>query len=46
MASRTALGCLVRPEELTSPAPLASKAGRFVTGTVLMVDDGALATVF
>ena len=47
LAARTALGRWARPEELAGPALLlASEAGSFVTGTVLIVDGGALAKVF
>jgi NAD(P)-dependent dehydrogenase (short-subunit alcohol dehydrogenase family) len=42
-ADRTALGRWARPEELAGPALLlASEAGSFITGSVLLVDGGAL----
>ena len=47
LAARTALGRWARPEELAGPALLlASEAGSFISGTVLVVDGGALAKVF
>jgi len=47
LGSRTALGRWGKPEELAGPALLlASEAGSFITGTVLVVDGGALARVF
>jgi len=47
LASRTAFNRWARPEELAGPALLlASEAGSYVTGTVLVVDGGALARVF
>jgi len=47
LAARTALGRWAQPEELAGPAlRLASEAGSFITGTVLVVDGGALARVF
>lgn len=42
-ASRTALGRWGQPEELVGPALLlATEAGRYITGTTLLVDGGAL----
>ena len=47
LAARTALNRWARPEELAGPALLlASEAGSYITGTVLLVDGGALAKVF
>ncbi len=47
LASRTALGRWAEPEELVGPALLlASEAGRYITGTCLVVDGGALARIF
>jgi len=47
LASRTAMNRWARPEELTGPALLlASEAGSYITGTVLVVDGGALARIF
>ena len=46
-AGRTALGSWGRPEELAGPALLlASEAGSYITGTVLVVDGGTLSKVF
>jgi NAD(P)-dependent dehydrogenase (short-subunit alcohol dehydrogenase family) len=47
LAARTAFNRWARPDELAGPALLlASEAGSFVTGTVLVVDGGAMARVF
>jgi NAD(P)-dependent dehydrogenase (short-subunit alcohol dehydrogenase family) len=47
LGSRTALNRWGQPEELAGPALLlASEAGSYITGTVLVVDGGALAKVF
>ena len=47
LAARTAINRWGRPDELAGPALLlASEAGSFITGTVLVVDGGALARVF
>jgi len=47
LAARTAVNRWARPEELAGPALLlASEAGSYITGTVLVVDGGALARVF
>ena len=47
LAGRTAFNRWARPEELAGPALLlASEAGSYITGTVLVVDGGALARVF
>ena len=47
LGSRTALNRWGQPEELAGPALLlASEAGSYITGTVLVVDGGALARVF
>ncbi len=47
LASRTAFNRWARPEELAGPALLlASDAGSYITGTVLVVDGGVLARVF
>jgi NAD(P)-dependent dehydrogenase (short-subunit alcohol dehydrogenase family) len=46
-AETTALGRWGRPDELAGPALLlASEAGSYITGTVLLVDGGALSRVF
>jgi len=47
LAAKTALGRWGTPDELAGPALLlASEAGRFISGTCLVVDGGALARVF
>src|SRR5208337_2729800 len=47
LAARTALNRWGQPEELAGPALLlASEAGSYITGTVLVVDGGVLAKVF
>lgn len=47
LAARTALGRWGTPEELAGPALLlASEAGRYITGTCLVVDGGAVARIF
>jgi NAD(P)-dependent dehydrogenase (short-subunit alcohol dehydrogenase family) len=47
LAARTAMNRWANPEELAGPALLlASEAGSYITGTVLVVDGGALAKVF
>jgi NAD(P)-dependent dehydrogenase (short-subunit alcohol dehydrogenase family) len=46
-AARAALGRWGKPEELAGPALLlASDAGSYITGTVLVVDGGVVANVF
>jgi len=47
LAARTVMNRWGRPEELAGPALLlASEAGSYITGTVLLVDGGCLARVF
>jgi NAD(P)-dependent dehydrogenase (short-subunit alcohol dehydrogenase family) len=46
-ADRTALGRWGQPRELAGPALLlASEAGSYITGTVLVVDGGTLCKTF
>lgn len=47
LGGRAALGRWGKPEELAGPALLlASEAGSYISGTVLVVDGGALAKIF
>lgn len=47
LAARTAMNRWARPEELIGAALLlASEAGSYITGTVIVVDGGALARIF
>jgi len=47
LGDRTAMGRWGEPAELAGPALLlASEAGRYITGTVLVVDGGATARIF
>lgn len=47
LAARTAMNRWAQPEELIGPALLlASEAGSYITGTVLVVDGGAMARIF
>jgi NAD(P)-dependent dehydrogenase (short-subunit alcohol dehydrogenase family) len=47
LAGRTALGRWGTPEDIAGPALLlASEAGSYVTGTVLVVDGGTMARIF